>query len=264
MNSGYTAPMPASVRTPDEAPPLIFQWKRERGVKRRLAMWILVVAAGHAALFYLFRVSPPLATRKPPPQQSVLYLPPGEPGVQELFSRLDDRYPGAVLRPEDYTLAADTAALSRAVPRVQPSWESRGATPKPFPQPVVPGELPALYQSGDPVLPSLDSGAPAVSAAPPGVATAKAPSVILESGNSSRTVTSLPHWPAKLMDDWPASGSVPFMLAVNSRGLPEYCLPMAQATGSNIDPENIRRALMTMRFTAAAGPVEWVTVSVRW
>lgn len=257
--------MPPTVRTPDEAPPLIFQWKRERGVKRRLAMWILVVAAGHAALFYLFRVSPPLASRKPPPQQSVLYLPPGERGVQELFSSLEDRYPRAVLKPEDYTLAGDTAALAKVVPRVQPSWESRGATPKPFPQAAVPQDLPSLYQPGHPVLPPVEGDAPpAAAAAIPATAAAAVPAVVLEGGAAGRTIVSAPRWPDKLMDDWPASGSVPFMVAVDRRGLPEYCLPMAQATGSNIDPESIRRALMTMRFTPAPGPLEWLTVSVRW
>jgi hypothetical protein len=251
--------MPASVRTPEHAPPLIFQWKRERGVKRRLAMWILVVAAGHAALFYLFRVSPPLVSRKPPPQQSVLYLPPGESGVQELLSSLEDRYPGAVLRPEDYTLTSDMAALAKAVPPIPPSWDSRRAALKPFPQAVVPEELPSLFQPGEPLLPVVESGVAAPP--PPGAASPRVPFVALDGGGAARTVTVLPKWPENLMDE--GSGNIPFMLGISRRGSVEYCLPLSPAT--DIDLESLRKTLLTMRFNeTATGGLEWITVAVRW
>lgn len=254
--------MPAPVRTPDQAPPLIFQWKRERGVKRRLAMWVLVVAAGHAALFYLFRVSTPLAARKNPPQQSVLYLPPDEAAVHELFSSLDDRFPGAVLRSEDYALAPDMAALAKAVPPVAPSWDARRATLKPFLQPVVPQDLPALFQPGEPTLPVDGLHSPV--AAPPATPAPKVPFAVVESGSTARIVTTPPRWPDKLIDDWPASGNVPFMLGINRLGAPDYCLPLAPATG-DIDQESLRRSLLTMRFTPVpSGGLEWVTVAVRW
>jgi hypothetical protein len=253
--------MPSPVRTPEHAPPLIFQWKRERGVKRRLAMWILVVAAGHAALFYLFRVSPPLASRKPPPQQSVLYLPPGEPGVQELLSALDDRYPGAVVRSEDYTLASDMAALAKAVPPVAPSWDARRAALKPFLQPVVPQDLPALFQPGEPLLPSVASSSSPPPPAGPG--SPNVPLVVVDSGGAARTIISQPRWPEKLMDDWPDSGNVPFMLGVGRDGTPEYCLPLSPAI--RIDLETLRRALLTTRFNqATTGGLEWITVAIRW
>ena len=254
--------MPAPVRTPDQAPPLLFEWKRERGVKRRLAMWVLVVAAGHAALFYLFRVSPPLASPKPAPQQSVLYLPPGEAGVGELFSSLEDRFPGALRRPEDYTLAADIAALAKVVPPVAPSWDARRTTLKLFPQPVVPRDLPALFQPGEPLLPAPESEPHAPS--PPQGASPKVPFAVIEGGAGTRTVITLPRWPDKLIDEWPASGNVPYMLGITRLGTVEYCMPLAPATG-DIDQESLRQALLTMRFsTVPRGVLEWITVAVRW
>ena len=253
--------MPAPVRTPDTAPPLIFQWKRERGVKRRLAMWVLMVTAGHAALFYLFRVSPPLVSRKPPPQQSVLYLPSSDPLVQDLFTSLEERYPGALLKSEDHDLKADMAALAKATPAAVPSWDAHRAVLKPFPQPLVPQELPPLLQPGEPLLPAVAS--PPALAPPPGGKAVRSPFVAIE-GGAGPPVARQPSWPDKLMDDtWPTSGSVPFMLGLDRYGRPDYCLPLSPATG--LDLEALRRALLTMRFSPpAGGRVAWVSVAVRW
>jgi len=252
--------MPAPVRTPDTAPPLIFQWKRERGVKRRLAMWLLVVAAGHAGLFYLFRVSPPLASRKPPPQQAVLYLPPNEPGARELLRVIGDRYPGAVLKSADHDLQSDLATLSKVTPAWEPVWAAHRAVLKPFPQPVVAQELPALIQPGAPVLPEEP---PAPLPAYPEVKK-PAPLVVADVPTDGRRIASQPAWPDKLVDDtWPISGSVPFMLGVNPSGRVEFCLPLSPATGINL--EAIRLAMVDMKFeTSSTGALEWINVAVRW
>ena len=254
--------MPAPVRTPDTAPPLIFAWKRERGVKRRLAMWILVVAAGHAALFYLFRVAPPLDSRKPPPQQAVLHLPAAEPGARALLSALSDRYPGAVLRSADHDLAADMAALAKATPPWEPMWSAHRAVLKPFPLPAVPQELPALLTPGAPLLPD-DASAP-LPPVPAKPAARPAPFVVTDTLAGGRAISQPPVWPDKLPEDtWPVSGTVPFMLGIHRTGRVEYCLPLSPATG--LDLETLRRVLMGMKFTpATAGGLTWLNIAVRW
>ena len=243
-----------------EPPPLIFEWERESGARRRLAVWLLLVAAGHAALFYLFRVAPPLASRKPPPQHAILYLPPAESGVRALLSALSDRFPGAILRSEDHDLTADMAALARATPPSEPSWTTHHPELKPFPQPLVPQELPGLIQPGEPVLPD---GMPP-RALPPPAAGAPTLTLIVDEAPGSRSVVRQPAWPEKLIDDsWPPGGSVSFMLGVARNGQPEYCLPLSTVTG--VDLEALRAPLMGIRFNeSSAGHLQWITVALRW
>jgi hypothetical protein len=254
--------MKAPSRTTGEPPPLIFEWKRERGVRRRLAMWLLVVAAGHAALFYLFRVAPPLTSRKPPPQHAVLFLPPGESGVRSLLAALEDRFPGAVMRSEDHDLKAAMAALAKVTPASEPSWSTHRPALKPFPQPLVPLELPAFVQPGDPVLP--EAAAPPALAAPPPGRIPPVPSAIIDEAPGGRIVTQPPGWPENLIDDtWPAGGSAPFMLGIARTGKPEYCLPLSPAGG--LDLEALRRPLMAMKFNpVTTGGLQWINVVVRW
>jgi len=225
-------------------------------------MWLMLVAAGHAALFYLFRVAPPLASRKLPPQHAVLYLPPAESGVRSLLGALEDRYPGAVRRSEDHDLKAAMAALAKATPPSEPSWSTHRPALKLFPQPLVPQELPGLVQPGEPVLPETDSPPPVI--APAAGKARPVPSVIIDAAPGGRTIAQQPAWPENLIDEtWAPGGSVPFMLGVARSGQPEYCLPLSPATG--IDLEAMRRPLMGMKFNAVpAGGLQWINVVVRW
>ena len=249
------------VRRTLEPPPLIFDWRPQRGVRRRLAVWLLVVAAGHAALFYLFRVAPPLASRKPPPQHAVLFLPPADPEVRALLSSVDDRHPGSVLQSEDYFLQADMAALAKVTPRSAASWAGRVPELKQFQQPLVPQELPGMLVPGDPLLPESEPPL-AISESVPDVAK-RVLSAVIDDSPGGRTIAQQPAWPDKLADDtWPASGSVPFMLGVSAGGRPEYCLAISPATG--VDLEALRRGLMGMKFSASSGGLQWLKVAVRW
>lgn len=254
----------ASVPRPaGEPPPLIFEWKRPRGVKRRLAAWLIVAAAGHAALFYLFRVAPPVVSLKPPPRQAVLYLPPSDASVGSLLSALDDRYPGALVRSEDYTLKADMEALAKITPPFVPSWAAHRPALKPYPQPFVPQELPGLIQPGEPFLPEPD---PELLTPPPSAKkAAPVPSVVIDESPGSRTIVQQPVWPEKMIDEtWPGSGSVPFKLGLTRTGRPEYCMPLSPATDVNLDA--LRRILLDMRFNSVTGGPQWqwITVEVRW
>ncbi len=249
-------------RLTGDPPPLIFDWRRPRGVKRRLAAWLVVVAAGHAALFYLFRVAPPVVSRKPPPQQAVLYLPPSDAAVRTLLGALDDRYPGALLRPEEYTLKADMEALAKITPPAVPSWAAHRPALKPYPQPLVSQDLPGLFQPGDPVLPWNDPELPLSTGAEPGKS-ASAPSVIIDEFPGERTLVRQPEWPDKLFDELP-SGSASFKLGVLRSGAPEYCMSLSPAAG--VDLEAVRRVLMGLRFSpvGGGGQWQWITVTVRW
>lgn len=250
------------VRRTLEPPPLIFNWRPQRGVRRRLAMWLLLVAAGHAALFYLFRVAPPLASRKPPPQHAVLYLPPADAEVRALLSAVDDRYPGTVLRSEDYALNADMAALAKVTPPSAASWAGHVPELKNFSQPLVPEELPGLIEPGDPLLP--ESGPPPALPAPGAESARPVLSAVLDEPPGGRAIVQPPPWPEKLTDDaWPANGSVPFMVGISRNGRPEYCLPLSPATG--VDLEALRRGLMSMQFSdVPGGGLQWLKVEVRW
>ena len=244
-----------------EPPPLIFDWRPQRGVRRRLAVWLLVVAAGHAALFYLFRVAPPLASRKPPPQHAVLYLPPADPEVLALLSSVDDRHPGSVLQSEDYFLQADMAALAKVTPPSAASWAGHVPELKKFEQPLVPQELPRMLVPGDPLLP--ESEPPPAQPAPVPDAAKRVLSAVIDDSPGGRTILQPPAWPDRLADDtWPASGSIPFMLGVSPGGRPDYCLALSPATG--VDLEALRRGLMGMKFSASSGGPQWLNVAVRW
>jgi hypothetical protein len=223
-------------------------------------MWLLMVAAGHAALFYLFRVAPPLTSRKPPPQHAVLYLPSDEGGVRALLGALGDRYPGAVRRSEDYDLKTALAALAKATPPSEPSWSTHAPALKPFPQPLVPLDLPALLQPGEPVFPEAS---PAAAPLPDPDKVKPVPYVVIDGASGGRSVVQRPVWPGNLIDEGLRSGSAPFMLGVARTGRPEYCLPLSPA--GSLDLEALRRVLMTMKFNAvAAGGLQWINVSVRW
>jgi hypothetical protein len=252
--------MPPVIRTPDEAPPLIFEWKRERGVRWLLAMWLLVVAAGHAAIFYLFRVTAAAPARKPPPQQSVVFLHPAQPEVRSLLSAVDDRFPGALLRPDDHSFQDDVAALAKATPPSTFSWAAHQPVLREFPQPTVPVELPGIFPPGEPLLP--EEPAPAIPATAEGPA-GPVFTLVIDTAQP-RALCAPIAWPAALPDEsWSASGSVPFMLGITPDGRPQYCLPVSPATG--IDHEWLRRHLMTARFApAATGGLQWLNVSVRW
>lgn len=252
---------PSTLRPAPGPPPLIFQWERDRGVRRRLVLWLFVVAAGHAAIFYLFRVTASAPARKPPPQQAVVFLPADDAEVRTLLSAIDDRYPGAVLRPEDYTLEADMEALAKMTPRSEPSWATHQPALKPFPQPLVPSSLPGLMQPGEPLLPETGS-LPPLPPSPAGPLV-RLPSVVLDEAGGARSVVQSPAWPVPLIDDtWPASGNVPFMIGVDPSGRPAYCLPVSPATG--VDLELLRRHLMEMRFNTGGGGLQWIRVAVRW
>lgn len=262
QNARVAPEIASAPRLTGEPPPLIFDWRRPRGVKRRLAAWLIVVAAGHAALFYLFRVASPVVSLKPPPQQAVLYLPPLDSEVRTLLSAMDDRFPGALLRPEDYTLKADMEALAKATPPSVLSWASHRPALKPFPQPLVARELPPLIQPGEPLLPEATTealSAPASEKAKP------EPFVVTDENPGGRTATRQPAWPEKLTDEWPPSGNVPFKLGLARNGRPEFCLPLSPAA-TGVDLEVLRRALMGMQFNAVTGgpPWQWITVAVRW
>jgi hypothetical protein len=253
--------MPASVRTPDTAPPLVFDWKRERGVKRRLAMWLLVVAMGLAAMFYLFRVTTPVAARKPPPQQAVLYLPAAEPEVRALLSRIGDRFPGMMRVSAEDSTALDLQALTKVTPAWQPTWAAHRAVLKPFPLPPVPQELPPVFTPGSALLPQES---PASELPPAGEKVKPSPFLAVDSAEGGRTVVRQPVWPEQLTDEtWPLTGSVPFMLGLDRHGRVEYCLPVSPATG--LDLEAIRRVLTAVRFSpVSAGGLQWIHVAVRW
>lgn len=247
------------IRTPEEAPPLIFAWARERGVRRRLAMWLLVVAAGHAAVFYLFRVTAAAPARKPPPQQSVVFLPPAQPEVRSLLSAVDDRFPGALLRPDDHSFDDDVAALAKATPPSTFSWAAHRPVLRDFPQPTVPVELPGIFTAGEPLLPEVPADALPAPAAPSGPVF----TLVIDSPQP-RGIRVPIAWPEALPDEsWPSSGSVPFMMGIAPDGRPLHCLPVSPATG--VDHEWLRRHLITARFVpAAAGGLMWINVSVRW
>jgi hypothetical protein len=253
--------MPASVRTPDTAPPLVFDWKRERGVRRRLAMWLLVVVMGLAAMFYLFRVTTPLTARKPPPQQAVLYLPAAEPEVRALLGKIGDRFPGTMRVSADDSMAMDLQTLAKVTPAWEPTWAAHRAVLKPFPLPPVPQELPPVFTAGSALLPQESSLAPLT---PAGNKVKPSPFLAVESTEGGRTVVRPPAWPDQLTDEtWPVTGSVPFMLGLDRHGRVEYCLPVSPATG--LDLEALRRVLMAVRFSpVSSGVVEWIHVAVRW
>ncbi len=224
-------------------------------------MWLLVVAAGLAAMFYLFRVATPLAGRKPPPQQAVLYLPAADPEVRALLARISDRFPGAMLRPADHNMAADLQALEKVTPRWEPTWAAHRAVLKPFGLPAVPQELPPLFTPGSALLPGDTPSSPLP---PPPAKVNPAPFLVLDAAAGGRTVVQAPVWPADLADEtWPATNSVPFMLGLDRHGRVVFCLPVSPATG--IDLEAMRGVLTGVRFNSvSAGGLEWVGASVRW
>ncbi len=256
------APMPEETARlpspPDSPPPLIFHWKRLRGVKRRLAAFLIVAAAGHAALFYLVRVVPSISSQKPPRQQAVVYLPASVPGIRGMLSALNDRYPGAVVESEDYSRQADMAELAAAVPRLSPVRGGRRAVLKEFTQPLAPQEMPRLMQPGDPFLPEVAPPA----ALSPVRASAEPFQLSIVPADLSRALLVSAMWPEAFSDD-SATRSLTFMLALNRHGRPQHC--MALSAGSNETLEVLRRGLMTTRWEARpAITVEWITVHVRW
>ena len=256
------APMPEETaspqRTPDSPPPLIFDWKRVRGVKRRLAAFLIVAAAGHAALFYLFRVVPAVSNQKPPQQQAVVYLPASEPSVRSMLSALNDRYPGSVVRSEDYTFQADLAALASVIPKPAPVWSGPRAALKNFTQPLAPQEMPRLMPPGDPFLPESSPPPPLIPA--PVAQTGSAFSLTCD---DSRAIAVPALWPENFPGETFSTRSVTFMVALDRHGRPEHC--MAMSAGSNDALESLRSSLMAMRWEARPEAVQqWVTVHVRW
>ena len=250
---------------------LIFHWAQVRGVRRRLIWWILIAAAGHLGIFYLFRVAPAGVPQTPPPQQSLVYLPAGDPSSEQVFRSLNDRFPGTLPQSVDGDAAEEQAALRKLLPPWPPALASTIGLLKPLAEPLVPRSLPTLLQSGEPFLPQL----PDDTTLPPPNAHAVAdpaedstplpsPAVTIGPGTAgSRTVIQQPTWPDALFDDtWPIHDALPFLLGVDASGTVSYAMMLAARTG--IDQEAICRQVKSTRFTPGAAALQWITAEVRW
>ena len=254
---------------------LIFDWKKVRGSRRRLAGMLLVAAGAHAGMFYLFRVVVPVDGRVVPPRSAMLHLPGEAAETVALVSALEDRFPGMWRRAESGAFERDLELLRGMVPPVFEKHEGGVTVLKPFGLPLVSRGLSAVVGPGQPLLPVLGGGESGgvVAAVEVGEeadggeeveAPRAQPSLALESGLDGRAVVTGPGWPERVIDEtWPETAAIPFMLGVDAGGRVRYCLPVTPATG--VDHEKLRGPLLGMRFAARPGTgVQWVTAAVRW
>lgn len=253
---------------------LIFQWKRAGWTRRRLLLALLLAAALHGGMFYLFRVVNPAIVRTAPPRQTVLHLASDQPETKALVSAAEDRFPGMWRREAGASWERDVAALAKVVPSAFGAEQRPMAELKPFPLPLLPQALPPGVQAGSPLLPAV--AAPAVAAVPVAAPAAGAatdeepelprpvPSLVVESGLGSREVLRMPSWPDDLVGEaWPETAAVPCMLGVDAAGRVAFCLPVTPASG--VDYGKLRDVLVAMRFSTEPGAgIQWVMVSVRW
>ena len=96
---------------------LIFQWKRVGWTRRRLLLALLLAAALHGGMFYLFRVVNPAIVRTAPPRQTMLHLASDQPETKALVSAAEDRFPGMWRREAGASWERDVAALAKTIER---------------------------------------------------------------------------------------------------------------------------------------------------
>lgn len=244
--------------------PLIFDWRPVRWRKTRLMVALVVAAAGHLLVFYLFQVVTGSSPRQAPPIRQALILPGSEASTRRLLEGMEDRLPSLhAASPMEETGAEFLAGLVKGY---VPTWQDHRPALKPLPGQGGGGPLPPLTAAPAlllPPLPPADNAPPA--ARETGPAGRPMPVLSFQSGLALRKILTPPVWPAAVTaEDWPEEGPASFLMSVSPAGDVTSCLSLGASAG--LDEEMLRRVLMKLRFAPATGSdePEWGWVDVLW
>ncbi len=245
--------------------PLIFDWRPTRWRKTRLMVALVVAAAGHLLVFYLFQVVTGSSPRQAPPVRQALILPAADEPARRLLENMADRLPG--LNAPAPLMLPEGEALASPVKGYVPTWQDHRPALKPLPA-MGGGLLPSPAANPAVVLPMLPpASSPVASSTPPaaGPAGRTLPVLSFQSGLSARKVLKGPAWPAPVTaEEWPEEGSVSFLLSVAPTGEVTSCLSLGASAG--LDEDVLRRALMKLHFAPVSDSdqPEWGWVDVVW
>ncbi len=249
--------------------PLIFDWRAVRWRKTRLMVALVVAAAGHLLVFYLFQVVTESPPRQAPPVRSALILSAAEPATRQLLEGAADRLPA--LSPPVPLEAPSEQALATLVKGYIPTWQDHRAQLKPLPGQAGTAPLPPLLAAATGVLPSLPLAANAMTPRQPNMAetvTRPWPVLSFQSGLADLPLRQEPVWPAEVLSpEWPEEGPVSFLLSVDSSGEVTSCLSLGASSGlEEEEVELLRRCLLKVKFTATSSgqPARWGWVDVLW
>ena len=250
-------------------PVLIFDWRPVRWRKTRLMVALVVAAAGHLLVFYLFQVVTESSSRQAPPVREVTILSGVEDSSRRLLEAVEDRLP-ALSAPaplED----SGAGALALLVKGYVPTWQDHRPTLKPLPGQHGTGALPSLMAGATGMLPPLPvspDGPPVKTPRATGPVLRPEPVLAFQSGLMDRALLSTPVWPAVVTSkDWPEEGPASFMLSVEPSGMVTSCLSLGTSTGLDEEEvEELRGVLLKLRFAPAASSdqVAWGWVDVLW
>ncbi len=249
--------------------PLIFDWKPVRWRKTRLMVALVVAAAGHLLVFYLFQVVTESSSRQAPPIREAMVLSGADENTRRLLESVDDRLPAlsASAPLED----SGERALAALVKGYIPTWQDHRPALKPMPGQGGAGALPSLMASPSGLLPPLAEPETPVESPPPklpGAAGRPQPVLSFQSGLTGRALLTPPVWPAMVTaSDWPEEGPASFMLSVDDAGKVTSCLALGASAGLDEEEvEALRRVLLDLRFAAAdaAEATAWAWVDVLW
>lgn len=254
--------------------PLIFDWRPVRWRKTRLMMALVVAAAGHLLVFYLFQVVTESSPRQAPPVREALILSGNEDATRRLLEAVDDRLPA--LSPSAPLEDSGGQKLTGLVKGYVPTWQDHRPALKPLPGQGGAGVLPSLMSGSAGILPALpgpdtpaEKGVPPAAVAAPATATADRPQPVLsfQTGLAGRALLAPPVWPPLVTaKDWPEEGPASFMMSVEPSGKVTSCLSLASTGLDEEEVEALRRVLVDLRFAPLAGGEQtaWAWVDVLW
>lgn len=239
--------MPTKPQTPE---PLIFAWNARDHSTWHLVAALLLLMAGMAGFFFVFRVVHPVAQRAPTTPQHVISLDPGDPAALALIHRAQDRS-FALLSDEDSSPTVAGGLLA-----YRPSFEGRQLQLRELPPAMATVREPQLFTPGTEVLPPV----PRRATPPATLAPAAALHAIMSPALAKRSPASMALPGIALTQP----SRVQFRVAIGASGQIITALPLASIEDKVVMAQ-LQSALNTLRFAPSeVKRVEWGEISFRW
>ncbi len=236
----------------DGTPRLIFDELAWQPSRWRLGWFLLISLVGHLGVFYLFKVTTPLTTKRLPPEQSVLILRGSDPACAQVLASLEDRSPASML--VSLTAPNEEHWPQLALPAYTPSYQ--GYEPDyHFNWDVPHHPEPLLAEARSPLLPRW---LPARPRPAPQLTPSSPHRLLLGPALAARPLAQPILWPPDLPAAEDATEPYLFRIAIDPSGRVKYCL-----SDGPTPPPALLQAIQALHFQPQPGTdLCWDTIEI--